>query len=274
MRPSLYFHVHLISDSTGETLNALLRAAIGQFDNAVPLEHSYYLVRSKRQLDRVLVEIAQSPGIVLMTVSNHELRSAIEDHCRANSVPCMPVLDSVIDMMQRYLGIARNDRVGARNVFDDAYSKRIDALNYAMTHDDGQMVHEFDQADVVLVGVSRTSKTPTSIYLANRGVKAANFPLVPGNPVPESLVSLTAPLVVGLKVSPDRLISIRRNRLLSLNADPESEYVDEESVRTEVMDAARLYERAGWPVIDVTRRSIEETAAAIMNLMTDRTRHV
>jgi regulator of PEP synthase PpsR (kinase-PPPase family) len=171
-------------------------------------------------------------------------------------------------MLERYLGVERNDRVGARNIFDDAYAKRIDALNFAMTHDDGQLVHEFDQAEVVLVGVSRTSKTPTSIYLANRGVRAANYPLVPGNPIPDILYHLTRPLVVGLKVSPDRLISIRRNRLLSLNADPESDYVEEEAVRSEVMDAARLYE----PVIDVTRRSIEETAAAIMNLLAERER--
>ncbi len=212
-RVATYFHVHLVSDSTGETLNAMARAVCARFENVLPIEHIYALVRSPRQLERI------------------------------------------------------SRRVGVQHALDNDYFNRMDALNYAIGHDDGQGGQDLEQADVVLVGVSRTSKTPTCIYLAHRGVRAANVPLVPTRPPPEKLFELKNALVVGLTISPDRLIQIRRNRLLTLKEDRESSYIDIEAVREETVKARRLYERQGWPVIDVTRRSVEETAAAVMNLL-------
>jgi [pyruvate, water dikinase]-phosphate phosphotransferase / [pyruvate, water dikinase] kinase len=272
MRATTFLNVHLVSDSTGETLNAVLRAVAPLFEGVTPLEHSYYLVRSRRQLDRVLSEIEAAPGVVLFTIASHDLRDVLEARCRELGVPALGMLDAVVSMLGRHLGMEAADKTGSKNMLDENYFRRIDALNYAMTHDDGQMVGEFEEAEVVLVGVSRTSKTPTSIYLANRGVRTANYPLVPKQTIPPPLLALKSPLVVGLKVSPDRLIAIRRNRLLSLNADTNAEYVDEDAVREEVTDANRLFERQGWTVIDVTRRSIEETAAAVLNLLTERGR--
>jgi regulator of PEP synthase PpsR (kinase-PPPase family) len=267
-----YFNVHLVSDSTGETLAGVMRASSAQFDNVLPIEHSYYLVRSPRQLERVLREIEAAPGVVMFTISNDDLRGKLEEGCRDLGVPCVAVLDPVLEMMSRYLGMELNHRIGAGRVLDAEYFQRIDALNYAMGHDDGQGVVEFNEADVVLVGVSRTSKTPTCVYLANRGVKAANVPIVPQIPLPEKLFAARRPLIVGLTVSPDRLIHVRRNRLQTLNEQRSTSYVDEESVRAEVVYAQRVFEKQGWPVIDVTRRSIEETAASVLNLLAERRR--
>jgi regulator of PEP synthase PpsR (kinase-PPPase family) len=267
-----YFNVHLVSDSTGETLAGVMRASSAQFDNILPLEHSYYLVRSARQLERVMREIEAAPGVVMFTIFNDDLRARLEERCRELGTPCVAVLDPVLDMMSRYLGLELNHRIGAGRVLDAEYFQRIDALNFAMGHDDGQGVVEFDDADVVLIGVSRTSKTPTCVYLANRGVKAANVPIVPNIPLPEALFHTTRPLIVGLTVSPERLIGVRRNRLQTLNEQRSTSYIEEESVRAEVVHAQRVFEKHGWPVIDVTRRSIEETAASVLNLLTERRR--
>ncbi|MET0271527.1 MAG: pyruvate, water dikinase regulatory protein [Phenylobacterium sp.] len=266
-RLATYFHVHLVSDSTGETLNAMARAVCARFDNVLPIEHIYALVRSQRQLDRALGDIEEAPGVVIHTIVDPVLRGALEEGCRRMDMPCIPALDPLVSAMSRYLGASTTSRVGAHLRLDNDYFNRMDALNYAIGHDDGQGGQDLDQADVVLVGVSRTSKTPTCIYLAHRGVRAANVPLVPGRTPPEKLFNLKTALVVGLTVSPDRLISIRRNRLLSLKENRESTYIDTDSVRDEIVQARRLYERQGWPVIDVTRRSVEETAAAVMNLL-------
>jgi [pyruvate, water dikinase]-phosphate phosphotransferase / [pyruvate, water dikinase] kinase len=266
----IYFHVHLVSDSTGETLNGVLRAACAQFEGVLPLEHSYYLVRSSRQLDRVIRDVEALPGIVLFTISSTELRAELERRCRAIGAPTIAVLDSVLHSMSRYLGLELTERAG--KPMDKDYFRRIDALNFAMQHDDGQATEHLDDADVVLTGISRTSKTPTCIYLANRGIRAANVPLVPGIPPPDGLLKARKPLIIGLKISQERLLQIRRNRLLSLNESRETEYVDEDNVRQEIVDANRLFERMGWPVIDVSRRSIEETAAAILNLFAERQR--
>jgi regulator of PEP synthase PpsR (kinase-PPPase family) len=266
-RLATYFHVHLVSDSTGETLNAMARAVCARFDNVLPIEHIYALVRSQRQLDRALGDIEEAPGIVLHTIVDDKLRQALEEGCRKLDMPCIPALDPLVSALSRYLGASTTTRVGAHLRLDNDYFNRMDALNYAIGHDDGQGGQDLDQADVVLVGVSRTSKTPTCIYLAHRGVRAANVPLVPGRALPEKLIQLKKALVVGLTISPDRLIQIRRNRLLSLRERRESTYIDADSVREEIIHARRLYERHSWPTIDVTRRSVEETAAAILNLL-------
>ena len=266
-RLATYFHVHLVSDSTGETLNAMARAVCARFDNVLPIEHIYALVRSQRQLDRALGDIEEAPGVVIHTIVDDKLRHALEEGCRRLDMPCIPALDPLVSALSRYLGAATTSRVGAHLRLDNDYFNRMDALNYAIGHDDGQGGQDLDEADVVLVGVSRTSKTPTCIYLAHRGVRAANVPLVPGRPIPDQLTQLKKAIVVGLTISPDRLIQIRRNRLLSLHENRQSSYIDTDTVRDEIIQARRLYERQGWPTIDVTRRSVEEPAAAILNLM-------
>ena len=267
-RLATYFHIHLVSDSTGETLNAMARAVCARFEDVLPIEHIYPLVRSEKQLVRVIEEIENAPGVVLHTIVDPGLRQRLEKACAELKVDCLAALDPLISAMGRYLGASVSTRVGAQHNLDNDYFNRMGALNYAISHDDGQAANDLDNADVVLVGISRTSKTPTCIYLAHRGVKAANVPLVPGAALPEGLLGLKRAMVVGLTASPDRLVQIRRNRLLSLKEDRESSYIDADAVRDEVIAARRLYERQGWPVIDVTRRSVEETAAAILNLLT------
>ncbi len=262
-----YFHIHLVSDSTGETLNAMAKAVCARFDDVLPIEHIYALVRSRRQLDRVLREIEGAPGMVLHTIVDKDLRAALEEGCRALEMPCVAALDPLVASMARYLGAAISQRVGAQHALDTEYFKRIEALDYAIAHDDGQGFDDLESADVVLVGVSRTSKTPTCIYLAHRGVRAANVPLVPTSEPPKQLFEVKRPLIVGLTVSPDRLIQIRRNRLLTLREGRTTDYVETDAVRDETVRARRMFEKYGWPTIDVTRRSVEETAAAVINLL-------
>jgi regulator of PEP synthase PpsR (kinase-PPPase family) len=269
-RPGFYFNVHLVSDSTGETLGGVMRASCAQFDNILPIEHTYFLVRSARQLERVLREIEEAPGVVMFTLSSVEQRERLETFCQERGFPCVAVLDSTLDLMSRYLGKELNHRVGAGRVLSAEYFRRIDALNFAMGHDDGQQTVELKDADVILVGVSRTSKTPTSVYLANRGVKAANIPIVPHLPLPEALFEASRPLIVGLTIGVDRLLSVRRNRLAAMKESRATSYVDDEAVRAEIIFAQKTFERHGWPVIDVSRRSVEETAAAVLNLLANR----
>jgi regulator of PEP synthase PpsR (kinase-PPPase family) len=205
--------------------------------------------------------------VVMHTIIDANLRAALEEGCRRLEMPCIAALDPVVSAMSRYLGARISTRVGAQHALNNDYFDRIEALDYAIAHDDGQGGQDLTQADVILVGVSRTSKTPTCIYLAHRGVRAANVPLVPGRPPPEELFTLKNTLIVGLMTTPERLIQIRRNRLLSLKENRESDYIDTDAVRQEIIAARRLFERQGWPIIDVTRRSVEETAAAIINLL-------
>jgi [pyruvate, water dikinase]-phosphate phosphotransferase / [pyruvate, water dikinase] kinase len=269
-----YFHLHLVSDSTGETLITVARAVAAQYANVTPVEHVYPLVRSQKQLDRVLDEIEEAPGIVLFTLLEKDLVSRLEDKCKEINVPSLSIIGPVMQLFEAYLGAATTGRVGAQHVLNAEYFKRIDALNYTMMHDDGQHVDGLEEADVVLVGVSRTSKTPTSIYLANRGVRTANVPLVPGIPVPAQLETLTRPLVVSLHATPERLIQVRQNRLLTMGAGSGNDtYIDRQAVADEVAFARKLSAKHNWPHLDVTRRSIEETAAAIMKLYTDRQRN-
>lgn len=274
MPTSNYFHLHLVSDSTGETLITVARAVAAQYANVTPVEHVYPLVRSQKQLDRVLDEIEEAPGIVLFTLLEKDLVSRLENKCKEINVPSLSIIGPVMQLFEAYLGAATTGRVGAQHVLNAEYFKRIDALNYTMMHDDGQHVEGLEEADVVLVGVSRTSKTPTSIYLANRGIRTANVPLVPSIPIPHQLETLTKPLVVSLHATPERLIQVRQNRLLSMGADRSSDtYIDKQAVADEVAFARKLSAKHNWALLDVTRRSIEETAAAVMKLYTDRQRN-
>ncbi len=266
-RVGIYFHIHLVSDSTGETLNAMARAVCARFTDFLPIEHIYALVWSARQLRRALEEISAAPGVVMHTIIDTALRAALEEGCRRLEMPCISVLDPVVATMAHYLGARISTRVGAQHALDNDYFNRMEALNYAIAHDDGAGGQDLNQADVILVGVSRTSKTPTSIYLAHRGVRAANVPLIPGQDIPHALTTVLHKPIVGLLASPDRLLQIRRNRLLALKQDGENDYTDPDAVRAEIIQARRLFERHGWPIIDVTRRSVEETAAQIMNYL-------
>lgn len=266
-----YFHVHLVSDSTGETLNAMLKATASQFAAAKPLEHIYALVRSRRQMEQTLASIEAAPGIVLYTIINPDLRRLLEIRCSELQTPAVSVLEPMLNAFTDYLGLQQTQKAGAQHEMDERYFTRIAAVDYTLSHDDGQMAWDLESADVVLIGVSRTSKTPTCMYLANRGIKAANVPLVPTADPPEQLFSLRKPLVIGLVASPERLAQIRKSRLGGMNADGAAdEYSDLDQVRAEVIAAKRLFAKHGWPTIDVTRKSVEETAAAILTKLSAR----
>ena len=262
-----YFHLHLVSDATGETLMAISRAAAAQYQGISAVEHIYPLVRTRDQLDRAIAEIETAPGMVLYTLVDPELSQRLEDACREAAAPSLSVLGPILNFFQAYIGMETTPRPGAQYLLNTDYFRRIEALNFTMVHDDGQNVDNYEDADVVLVGVSRTSKTPTSIYLANRGVKTANIPMVPRVELPTSIRTLVRPLVVGLLATPDRLVQVRRSRVAALDGNELSDYVDKKLVTEEVAASRRFFENWGWPVVDVTRRSIEETAAAILDLL-------
>ncbi|MBI1775617.1 MAG: kinase/pyrophosphorylase [Proteobacteria bacterium] len=260
-------HLHLISDSTGETIRAVTRACLVQFEGVRPIERVWSLVRSEAHMAKVVTGIEAHPGPVLFTLVNEKLRASLETACRRLQVPSIAVLDPAMAGLAAYLGVESLHLPGRQHVLDADYFARIEAMNFTLAHDDGQATQNLDEADIVLTGVSRTSKTPTALYLANRGYKVANVPIVPGTPPTQELMSSTRPLIVGLTNDPARLVQVRRNRLLSLNQTVETDYIDLERVREEVSEARRMFVRQGWPVIDVTRRSIEETAAAILELL-------
>ena len=263
-------HLHLLSDSTGETLDAIAKAALAQFEGADVIRHFWPMVRSQQHLDRIMADVAANPGLVFYTMASSELRHKLEERCGVLGLPVVAVLDHAIGALEAALGQHPRARPGRQHVMDEAYFARVDAIHYTIAHDDGIAWEDWEEADIVLAGVSRTSKTPTSIYLANRGYKVANIPIVVESPPPPALFGLKHPMVVGLTTAPDRLIQVRRNRLLSLNQAPETAYVDTDRVNRELAYARRMYADNDWPVIDVTRRSIEETAAAVIKLVEDR----
>ena len=260
-------HIHLVSDATGETNHQIARACLVQFDGVRAKEHVWSLVRTRSYLDKVLAGVEAHPGPVLFTLVEPELRRRLEETCRRLEVPCIAILDPVLSALGAHLGLESHGRPGRQHEMDAAYFRRIEAMDYTLAHDDGQLVHDLEEADIVVVGVSRTSKTPTSLYLANRGFKTANVPIVPGIDPPDEIFHLRKPLVVAFTTDPTRLIQVRRNRVLMLKQREETDYVALEQVRREVADARRMFERNGWPVIDVTRRSIEETAAAVLQFL-------
>lgn len=265
-------HLHLISDSTGETVTTMARAAVSQFEDVVPVEHVWFFVRTRNQLDKVLNIVDALPGLVVFSLISPELRFALQERCHKAGIPCVPVLDSVMNALTEMLGSAGRPQVGRQHAMDDGYFSRIAATDFAMRHDDGQLAENLEKADVVLVGVSRTSKTPTCVYLANRGIKAANVPLVENMPQLPVLEKLKNPLIVGLTIQPDQLADIResRQKMLGLNEDDGTlyggDYADIERIRKELVIARRLFARNNWPEIDVTRRSVEETAATIYQM--------
>jgi regulator of PEP synthase PpsR (kinase-PPPase family) len=263
-------HLHMLSDSTGETLENIAKAALAQFDGVEIIKHFWPMVRSEKHLNRILAEVADNPGLVIFTIVNREIRSKLERECRHLGLPSVPALDTVTDALSNMLGQEAKARPGRQHILDAAYFARVEAIQFTIAHDDGVGWENWEEADIILAGVSRTSKTPTSIYLANRGYKTANIPIVPESPPPDALFHLKNPLIVGLITGASRLVQVRRNRLLSLNQAPETDYVNEEKVKAETQYAQRMFADNGWSMIDVTRRSIEESAAAIINLYNER----
>jgi len=265
-----FFHLHLVSDSTGETVSIVARSCLVQFDTIEATEHMWAMVRSKDQVEDILDGIRKNPGFVLYTIVNEDTRNQLEEGCRKLQVPCLAVLDPIISKLGMHLDAEVHPMPGRQHVMDAEYFSRIEAMQFVLSHDDGQSTHNLDNADVVVMGVSRTSKTPTCIYLANRGIRAANIPIVPGCALPEELFTSINPLIVGLTKDPKRLVEIRRQRLRLLDQDETSDYVDLEKVSSEINDARRLFTKHDWPVINVSRKSIEETAATIIQLYNKR----
>jgi regulator of PEP synthase PpsR (kinase-PPPase family) len=263
------FHLHLISDATGETLLTMAKAAAVQYPQIRPIEHLHPLVRTEKQLERVLKEVEQAPGIVLYTVVKKSLVAEIERCCQVLNVPCLHVLNPIMKVFESYLGAPQTPVVAGQHLLDSDYFRRIDALNFAMAHDDGQLPQDLSVADIIILGISRTSKTPTSIYLAQRGFKTANVPVVPGIELPAALTEPHTAFVVGLVASAERIAEIRRNRVHLIGDRNLADYVDRTEIAKEIQYSRRLCARHGWPVIDVTRRSVEETAAAIIRLLHD-----
>ncbi|MGZ9108252.1 MAG: pyruvate, water dikinase regulatory protein [Micavibrio sp.] len=272
-----HFYIHLVSDATGTTLQGVAEACLAQFDGIDAVERFWPLVRTERQLNRVIDDIRENPGPVLFTIVDNNIRKSLQKHCKDLGVPCMPVLDPIIKGLSSYLGLQAKGIPGLQHALDDAYFRRMDAVDFALSFDDGQNLDGIEDADVVLVGVSRTSKTPTCIFLARQGIRAANIPLVPGIPFPEKLLGLKkGPFFVGLTESPDRLEALRRNRLRANEDDhrhADNTYLDPDKIESEVREARRFFTLHGWPVIDVTRRSVEETAAEIQMLLQKRRGH-
>lgn len=262
--------LHLISDATGETLNSLARACVSQFEGIAFVQHRWPLIRSRFQLDRVLAGIEAEPGPVLYTLTDRSLRAELQNFCARLGLPAVSVLDPTLEMLAAYSGSRIAGKPGRQYVLDADYFRRIDAMHYVLAHDDGQGDEGLLEADVILVGVSRSSKTPTCFYLANRGIKAANVPLVPGVSPPSLLDKVQCP-IIGLTIAADALIEIRRHRLRMIGGPgvrvSENSYVDPVTVETELMEAKRLCAARGWPMVDVTRRSIEETATTVIQLM-------
>ena len=248
----------------------MARACLVQFDGAQAVEHVWSMVRTRSQIERVIAGVEANRGVVLFTLVSDTLRGLLQEGCRRIQAPAIPVLDPVIGALASYLGRESRGLPGKQHLLDSEYFARIDAMTFALNHDDGQSSWGLNDADVCLVGVSRTSKTPTCLYLANRGIKAANVPFVPGVPLPPELLEAKHPLIVGLTNDPERLIQLRRNRLDLLHHDQATEYTNIDAVRSEVREARRVFVERHWPIIDVTRRSIEETAAAIMKLLARR----
>ncbi len=265
-----YFHLHLVSDSTGETLTTIAKAAAVQYAMVRPIEHIHPLVRTAKQMKRVLQEIEQAPGIVLYTVVNKELADALEARCRELNLPSLYVLAPIMQVFESYLGAPRTPTVAGQHVLDASYFRRIDAMNFTLNYDDGRMPEDLNEADIILLGISRTSKTPTSIYLAHRGYKTVNIPIVPNMPLPAKLMEPHSAFVVCLVASAERISEVRRNRAENLSNRNLDDYVDRQQIAAEIVHSRRICAQNDWTILDVTRRSIEESAAAIIRLMQDR----
>ena len=260
--------LHLVSDSTGETLKAVSSAAAAQFSELEYQQKTYPMVRTVTQLERVFKNIKEEKGVVFCTLVEEEVREKLEQFCKKENILYLPVMENIVSVLEEYTGFEAINKPGGQHILNDDYFKRIEAINYTLEHDDGQGQLNLENADVIVVGVSRTSKTPTCIYLANQGIKAANYPLVPHVGISEELENVKNTQVVALITSAHTLVEIRRKRSIELGLNnTDNDYIDIHKVEEEITTAKRIFANKGWPVIDITRRSVEETASAIMNIL-------
>ena len=262
--PQQILHIHLVSDSTGETVHQVARACLAQFTGVKTIEHVWTLVRTEAHLDALFVGLDRYPGVLLMSIIDQDLRLTIETACSAKGTPVTSVLDPVVNLLTTVLGQQTTNLPGGQRRLNTEYFDRMAAVDFAVSHDDGLNMGNLKKADMLIVGISRTSKTPTSMYLAHRGYKVANYALVPKVPFPQHYLDGVNVFVVGLTNDPKRLSQIRRTRQDAMRDSENENYTDIQQITWEVRNARRLFATNGWPVIDVTRRSVEETAAAII----------
>ena len=259
-------NLYMVSDSSGETVVAVSKAVVSQFDNIKIHEYMWPLVRSKKQIDEVVVSLKKNPGVVIYTIINRELREYLKEQCNKLNVKCFSPIASIISEICSYYNIQTSKKTPEKEILSDtSYFRKIEAINFTVSHDDGQQINDFNNADILLVGVSRTSKSPTSLYLAQRGYKVANWPII--NDVEYDFSLIKDPLIVGLTVSVDRLIQIRQCRLIGQNfSDFKNDYTDALSIREEIRYANKIFNNNKFPVVDVTSKAIEEISAEIINL--------
>lgn len=263
-------NLHLISDSTGETLSSVARAVLSQFEGVESKDFIWPLIRTKGQLEKVMENISKNPGIILYTILQDDLTESLKNHCFELSVPCIPVLSRIINEFSNYLGVDISHTIGRQHILDEEYFSRVEAISYTINHDDGQGHWDLYDSDIVIVGVSRTSKSPTSVYLSCRGYKTANIPFVSIDTIPSSLYDLKKPLIVGLTINPEKLVQVRQTRLNSIGNESNNDYVDIEKVKNEISESRKLFAKLACPIIDVTKRSVEETAAKIIQLLQEK----
>ncbi len=270
MKDKKIINLHLISDSTGETLSSVARAVLSQFENIESKDFIWPLIRTKQQIEKIKESITQNPGIVMYTILQSEIIDSLKLHCKQLQIPCVSVLSHIISTFSNYLEMDISNVVGRQHLLDEEYFSRVEAINYTMSHDDGQANWDLYEADIVIIGVSRTSKSPTCVYLSCRGYKAANIPFVSSETMPDTIFDLKKPLIVGLIINPEKLIQIRQSRLLSIGQDGSTEYIDLESVKKEVAESRKLFAKLNCPIIDVTKKSVEETSARIIQLLQEK----
>ena len=259
--------IHIVSDSTGETINRAVTATIAQFPSVKKQETFWPMIRSEKQVDDVVKYISKKPGLVVLSILDENHRKRLEDGCKKLAVPFTSPLDKLYEIFKKSLSLSRTKIVGSQHKLDENYFKRVEAFEYAMQHDDGQKIYTMKDADVILVGVSRTSKTPTSIYLANRGLKVANIPLVVNTPLPKEILTFTKPIIIGLLKDPRTLLHVRQTRLNVMGEKHLTQYADLDSIKLEIVQARKIYTKYAWPSIDVSRRSVEETSATIIQII-------
>lgn len=256
--------IHLVSESSGQTVKHAANTALAKFSDVEVKKYHWLMIRNKEMLAEVFEKLKIKRGIVLFTMSNEMLRSELKKFCYENKIPCISVVSRIVKEIEEYLGTSADVGVGFINKFDDNYFNRVDAIEYTLKHDDGQSLEGLDEADIVLIGPSRTSKTPTSIYLAYNGFKTANVPLVEGVDFPDIVPKGGRPMVFGLVINPSRLIEIRESRMNLLQVKEDTNYTDIKVVQEECRKVKRICAENNWKVMDVSLRSIEETAATIM----------
>ena len=262
------YDIYLISDSTGETLERIFLAIKAQFKNFKYKTHFYSFTRTDNQISKILEASEKNNNvIVLYTIVDNKLARHLSNECNLKNIPCFGILGDLIISFSKLLDQKALNVPSRQHVMDDEYYKKIEAIQFTMNHDDGNSVDDIEKSDIILLGVSRTSKTPTSIYLANKGMKISNVPLVNENSVPDTLKkNPQKKCVVGLTAEPDRLVDLRKNRMQSIKDNENTEYTNLETVRKEMEDARKLFQKYKWPSIDVTRKSVEETAASILKI--------